>query len=85
MQHPRRRPTSCQPAWLRSGDATRDITNAPSRVRRRRLASLAPKAKTTYKVVAKGIKAGDIRFKVQLTGDQTKVPVEETEGTNIYE
>ena len=49
------------------------------------LASLAPKAKTTYKVVAKGIKAGDVRFKVQLTSDQLKVPVQETESTNIYE
>lgn len=46
--------------------------------------SLAPKAKTIYKVVVKALKAGDVRFKVSLTSDQLKTPVEETESTNIY-
>jgi len=49
------------------------------------LASLAPKAQTTYRVVAKGTESGDARFKVQLTSDQLTVPVDETESTNIYE
>ncbi|MHC4982064.1 MAG: DUF7507 domain-containing protein [Planctomycetota bacterium] len=49
------------------------------------LGSLAAKAKATYRVVAKGTEAGDVRFKVSLTSDQIKAPVEETESTNIYE
>jgi uncharacterized repeat protein (TIGR01451 family) len=55
----------------------RTVTFAP-------LKSLAPKARATYKVVAKGVKAGDVRFAVSLTSDQLKTPVEETESTNIY-
>lgn len=49
------------------------------------LASLAPKASVVYKVVAKGVKTGDVRFKVSLTSDVTRTPVEETESTHIYE
>jgi len=49
------------------------------------LASLAPKAKATYRVVVKGVSAGDVRFRVSLTSDQIREPVEETESTNIYE
>lgn len=49
------------------------------------LPSLAPKARATYKVTVKGSKAGDERFKVILTSDQTETPVEETESTHIYE
>jgi uncharacterized repeat protein (TIGR01451 family) len=48
------------------------------------LASLAPKAKVTYKVVAKGTREADARFKVTLRSDQTTSPVEETESTHIY-
>jgi len=48
------------------------------------LKSLAPKAKTTYRVVVKGIKAGDVRFKVSLTSDQMTSPAGETESTHIY-
>ncbi|HUW84892.1 MAG TPA: NEW3 domain-containing protein [Phycisphaerae bacterium] len=49
------------------------------------LASLAPKAKVTYRVVVKGVKTGDVRFAVSMTTDQTKTPVQETESTHIYE
>ena len=49
------------------------------------LASLAPKAKTSWKVVVKGVKAGDTRFKVSMTSDQMTRPVEETESTNFYQ
>jgi len=48
------------------------------------LAKLAPKAKTVFKVVTKGLKAGDTRFKVSLTSDQMTSPAEETESTHIY-
>ena len=49
------------------------------------LNALAPKAKATYRVVTKGIKAGDTRFTVVLTSDQMTSPVQETESTHIYE
>ena len=48
------------------------------------LRSLAPKAKATYRVVTKGLKAGDTRFQVKLTSDQMVSPAEETESTHIY-
>jgi len=46
--------------------------------------ALAPKAKTTYRVIVKGAKAGDVRFKVSLTSDQMTSPAGETESTHIY-
>jgi uncharacterized repeat protein (TIGR01451 family) len=52
------------------------VTFAPAR--------LDSKAKATYKVVVKALKAGDVRFAVSLTSDQLKTPVDETESTNIY-
>jgi len=55
----------------------RMITLAP-------LASLAPKAKATYRIVVKGVEAGDVRFKVSMTSDQSTTPATETEGTHIY-
>jgi len=48
------------------------------------LASLAPKAKVTYRVVVKGTKEQDVRFKTTMTSDMLKTPVEETESTHIY-
>ena len=49
------------------------------------LASLAPKAAATWKVVVKALKAGDSRFKVSMTTGQLTRPVEETEATNLYQ
>ena len=49
------------------------------------LASLAPKAKATYKVVITGVGVGDVRFRVGLNSDQMKGEVMETEATRIYE
>ncbi len=49
------------------------------------LASLAPGAKATWNVVVKGVKTGDVRFKVSMTSDVITSPVEETESTHIYE
>ncbi len=48
------------------------------------LASLAPLAKTDYKVTVKGIDTGDVRFRVELNSDQIDSPVMETESTHIY-
>lgn len=56
----------------------RKVTFAP-------LKSLAPKAKVTYRVVLKGVRTGNIRFKVTLTSGELTVPVQETESTNIYD
>ncbi len=47
-------------------------------------ASLAPKAKIVFKVVAKGIKEGDLRFKTSMTSDMIDSPIEETESTHVY-
>lgn len=49
------------------------------------LASLAPKARATYRVDVKGIKAGDVRFTVSLKSDQMDTTADETEATRIYE
>lgn len=49
------------------------------------LASLAPKAKATWRVVVRNVKAGDVRFKIAMDTDQLTRPVEETEATNVYE
>ncbi len=50
------------------------------------LPSLAPKAKATWKIVVKGNKEADVRFKVLLKSDATgTVPVEKTESTHIYQ
>jgi uncharacterized repeat protein (TIGR01451 family) len=48
------------------------------------LASLAPKAKAVWQVKVKGVKVGDVRFHVQMTTDELKRPVEETEATQVY-
>ena len=48
------------------------------------LKSLAPKAATTFRVVVKATAEGDARFKVRMTSDQIKRPVDETEATNFY-
>ena len=48
------------------------------------LKKLAPKAKAVYRIVTKGVKAGDSRFKVSLTSDQMTSPAEETESTRIF-
>ena len=49
------------------------------------LPSLAPKDKAVYKIVVKGVKAGDVRFKVLLTSDMMTTPAMKTESTHIYE
>lgn len=48
------------------------------------LQTLAPQAKAVYSVTAKGTKAADVRFRVNLTSDAISSPVMETESTHIY-
>ena len=47
--------------------------------------ALAPKKVATYRLHVKGIRPGDVRFRVALKSDQMVTPSEETESTNIYE
>lgn len=49
------------------------------------LPSLPAKAKATWKVVVRAVKAGDIRFKVAMNTAELGRPVEETEATQSYE
>jgi len=46
--------------------------------------AIPPQQKATWRVIVKALKAGDTRFKVTMTSDQLKRPVEETESTNLY-
>lgn len=55
----------------------RRITFAP-------LASLAPGAKATWRVVAKADREGNVRFRTSLTSDNFERPIEETEATNLF-
>jgi hypothetical protein len=45
---------------------------------------LAPKEAVTYKVVAKGVKAGDGRTKFELNSDMLTSPVTAEESTHVY-
>ncbi len=49
------------------------------------LRSLEPKAKATWRVVVRGARAGDVRFKVSMHTDQLALPIEHTEATHIYQ
>ena len=49
------------------------------------LRTLEPKAKATWRVVVRGARAGDVRFKVSMHTDQLALPIEHTEATHIYE
>jgi len=49
------------------------------------LRSLEPKAKATWRVVVRGVRAGDLRFKVSMHTDHLALPIEHTEATHIYQ
>jgi uncharacterized repeat protein (TIGR01451 family) len=49
------------------------------------LASLAPRARAVWVLTVKGVKSGDVRFRVDMKTDQLDSPVMETESTRIYE
>ncbi|RMF83036.1 MAG: DUF11 domain-containing protein [Planctomycetota bacterium] len=66
-----------------SADGT-EATVSGQRITFAPLPSLAPKAKATFRVVARGNAAGDLRFAVSMTSDQTTTPVSETESTRVY-
>jgi uncharacterized repeat protein (TIGR01451 family) len=57
--------------------AGKTVTFAP-------LASLAPKTKAEWRVVVKALKAGDVRFSVEMKSDMLQRPVNETESTHQY-
>ena len=48
------------------------------------LPRLEAKQKAVWKVVAKAMKHGDARFRVEMNTDQLERPVVETEATNVY-
>ncbi len=60
----------------RASTDARTLTFAP-------LATLAPKAQAKYRVTVKALKVADVRFRIILTSDQFKAPIEETESTNL--
>jgi len=48
------------------------------------LATLAPKQDATWRVLTRAIKAGDARFKVEVSTDHFAHPIEEYEATQQY-
>ena len=48
------------------------------------LSRLAPKADTTYRVRALGLKPGDLRISAQLMTDEMRLPVTKEESTRVY-
>ncbi|MCC7519528.1 MAG: DUF11 domain-containing protein [Verrucomicrobiae bacterium] len=48
------------------------------------LPSLAPKAVASWQVVVKALKAGDVRFKIELSSDQFEKPISREESTHQY-
>lgn len=72
-------------AYVSSDGVTKAAVDGKS-VKFAALPKLAPKAKATWKIVVKGTKTADVRFKVLLSSDATgTVPVEKTESTHIYD
>lgn len=49
------------------------------------LPTLAAKADCKYLVRVRGVKPGDVRFRVQMTCDQLTIPVLEEESTHVYD
>jgi len=49
------------------------------------LHTLEPKAKATWRVVVKGVRAGDVLFKATMYTGELALPVEATEATHIYQ
>lgn len=49
------------------------------------LRTLEPNAKATWRIVAKAVRPGDIRFKAVLTSDELTRPIDATEATYLYD
>lgn len=67
-----------------SGTGTTAVSGSGKTVTYAVVGSIAPKAKASWKVTIKALKAGDARFDTILTSDQTERSVEETESTHQY-
>lgn len=68
-----------------SGSGTTAVTANGKTVTMAPVATLAPKATATWKVVIKANASGDVRFRIKVTSDQFSNPIEETESTNLYQ
>lgn len=69
--------------YVSSGGAT-DATANGNSVDFAPLATLAPQATATFKVIVRGVAPGDARFHVEMITDQLETPVMETESTHVY-
>jgi uncharacterized repeat protein (TIGR01451 family) len=49
------------------------------------LRRLEPRTKATWRVVVRGARAGDVRFKATMHTDTLALPVEQTEATHVYQ
>ena len=49
------------------------------------LRNLDPRTKATWRVVVRGARAGDVRFKATMHTDTLALPVEQTEATHVYQ
>lgn len=67
-----------------SGTGTTAVSGSGKTITYEIVGSIAPKAKASWKVTIKALKAGDARFDTILTSDQTERSVEETESTHQY-
>jgi uncharacterized repeat protein (TIGR01451 family) len=67
-----------------SGEGTTAVQAQAASVTTESLASLAPKAAASWRVVVKAAQAADARFRVELASDQFQTPIEEVESTQQY-
>jgi uncharacterized repeat protein (TIGR01451 family) len=67
-----------------SGTGVTSATSTGNTIVFRPLDRLNPKEKAVWRVVAKAVRVGSVRFKVSMTSDFLTVPVQETEATNLY-
>lgn len=68
-----------------SGSGQTAVTTAGDKITMGVIPTLAPKAKVQWKVVMKGTKAGDQRFRIIVTANEFQTPIEAVESTNVYE
>jgi hypothetical protein len=68
-----------------SGAGATPVTAAGQVVTMTSLASLAPGAKAEWRIVVKAKSAQDARSRWEMTSDQFRTPIIETESSNLYE
>jgi uncharacterized repeat protein (TIGR01451 family) len=78
--------TAEAPEGLLPAEATGPVSHAisGSQVVFEPLPRLATKADVVYRIKVRGTQAGDYRFKVQMTCDQSRLPVTKEEGSRVY-